>query len=235
MANVPVASATHTQNCLEATVQNRFAAWGKLAANVAGADARIQNETLNFCTSATDNDRGNQIWSAVDRNGTYTQTIVQTGLIQCSLSGPACDDTLNEARAWGRNSAAPGCGGFITVEPVPIRLGDPPGLQNYEVVRTAAEWRFIIGGVVHDTLPLGSICWTPSRAIWFGESWDSGDAIGGFAGNHVSLTNALYEPSVGGAWNSPSFNPGANCPIIDLAKYKCVAQNGQAIDFWTVQ
>lgn len=93
----------------------------------------------------------------------------------------------------------------------------------------------MIAGSEHDDLPLGSICWTPTRAVWFGESWDSGDAIGGSAGNHVKLTSAHYEATVGGTWSSPSFNPGANCPLITLPKYKCVAQNGQAIDFWTVQ
>ncbi len=186
-----------------------------------------------------DDDRANSIWVSIDDGGSFARNLMQIGVARCtSPQNPGCDGTMNQLFAWGREPLSPGCAGFIVREPLAYKIGDPTGINAYRVVHAGGQWRFQINGVTKEYIPDSSICWTTGGATWFGESFDLGDAIGGYAGAagfHFQLTNALYEETVGGQWFSPSFNPGANCPRIDLPKYKCVVQNGQAVDFWTVQ
>lgn len=87
VSTTPLASAADTQNCLESSTVNRFAAWGRNSANVAGADATIENQALNYCSSSSDNDRGNQIWAAVDRGGLEPRVPRSTRLCAPQPSG----------------------------------------------------------------------------------------------------------------------------------------------------
>ena len=113
----------------------------------------------------------------------------------------------------------------------------PGTTATYTTVRTASQWQFKQNGSVIGTVGLSSICWTPKRALWAGESWDRGDAIGGSSSNHVVVSSALYEATVGGIWGSPMFTIGTSgCTLSPtLARYKCNATSGQAVEFWTVQ
>ena len=235
--------ASHTGSCTKSSPSVNFASYPihpVPAATVVGAEARLQNESLSVCTGASDDDKANWIWVAVGAaGGTYPRSIVQIGIGRCVAPNPqqntGCDGTMNVLRAWGRDSGAPGCAGFLNQDPWVVRIGEPRA-NTYTVQKGGSSWQFVVGGSTLDTIPASNICWTGGTAFFFGESYDNGDAIGGFAGDPLSMTNALYQKA-GQSWQSPSFGVGGECPDRSPGPptYHCVTTNGQGIDFWTVQ
>jgi len=205
---------------------------------VAGAEAKLENQSLNICTSATDDNRSNAIWVGIDDNGGHKYDVIQVGIGKCKQSAnPDCDATTNQWMAWGRSHTVSGCAGFMDVKPVPAFLGDfPGGTWPYTVVRTSQQWKVQINGVTQQTIPLSSICWSKRRADWLGESWDIGDAIGGSSSDKFRVSSAIYEGSVGGVWTSESWTLGNTCNNMNLdPRWKCNVVSGSALDLWTVQ
>jgi hypothetical protein len=189
---------------------------------------------MDYCASASDDDRANWIWAAV-YSGQFQEDIVQIGLGKCKspqTQNTGCDGSLHILRAVGRNGAH-GCGN--TIVPWVVRIGSAgSGLNTYTVSKGGTTWSYSYNGSVLDSVPTSTTCWTPAFADWFGESVDNGDAIGGTSVNPQNLTNALYLSA--GSWFSPSF-AGDDCPnrTGPPPTYRCLRINGQAINFWTVQ
>ena len=226
--------------CAENNAVNRFKGFGKVTAAtvMAGAEAKLENQALNICTSASDDDRSNHLWVAVDANDNFGFDLVQAGLIHCKdpVNLNCNNYGTHEFWTWGRSHLASGCSGFSDVAPVNKYLGAfPSSSTTYTVVRTAQEWDVWVNGVEEQDVPLASICWTGRRALYTGESWDSGDAIGGLVDNKFRLWNALYEQNGGGVWSNTNWGTGAVCNLNSLARYKCNAPNGTSLDLWTVQ
>lgn len=196
----------------------------------------MENQTLGLCTTAADDDNGSAVYVSIEEDGGHAYDIAQVGVYKCEYAIAMCTGSIGQFYAWGRHNSQPGCSGFSNVEPLGTRVGGlPSGTWFFEVLRTSSAWKFSINGVVVESLPASTICWTRKRASWVGESWDTGDAIGGSAANPFALLGALYEPSVAGQWLSPSWSLGDMCNVSSAAKYKCNATNGQAFNLWTVQ
>jgi hypothetical protein len=148
---------------------------------------------------------------------------------------PSCSATNMEWWAWGRDPSLPACSGFSSRVPTPARISTSRSTKSFAVVRTSSQWQVWRAGVIAETLSLASICWAPNRGDWTGESWDKGDAIGGYGTNHFELTSAIYESTVGGVWASPGFPAGSEtCNLTPtLSKFHCSASSN-SISLWTV-
>ena len=229
-------AASHTGACTQGDPSPNFASYPVSAPSAIGAQATLETQSLDVCSGSSDNDKGNIIWAAVDQ-GSYVRSIVQIGVGRC-VSGTSqntgCDGTMNVVRAWGRDQSAPNCGSYMNQDPYIVRIGEPIA-ASYTVQKSGSQWQYVVNGSVWDSISSSFICWTGGRALFFGESYDNGDAIGGFSGFPFSLTGAIYLKS-GSNWQSPSF-VGTECPdrTSPPPTYHCVRINGQAIDFWTAQ
>jgi hypothetical protein len=231
--------AADTGTCAESSAVNRFKGFGKVLASAAGAEAKLENQALNICTSATDNNRANHVFVAVDGNDSLANDLVQAGVMHCvNNSNPDCTNYgTHEFWAWGRSHLAAGCAGFSDVPPIQHAIaGFPGGTWAYTVLKTSSQWQVKVNGTVQETLSLGSICWTPKRALYTGESWDIRDAIGGPVDNPFHVSSAIYETSVGGVWSNVNWGTGSVCNLAPTdARYKCNAPTGTSMDLWTVQ
>jgi hypothetical protein len=231
--------AADTGSCAESASVNRFKGFAKVLASVAGAELVLENQSLNICSSASDGSRGNFIWPGIDPNDGHVWSIVQLGLGRCQFTNYAdCNNYgTHQWWAWGRDHLSSGCTGFSDVAPSPRFMGAfPASSKTYTVVETATQWQFKVGGTVKEFIGTSSICWSPKRAMWTGESWDIADAIGGTAGNPFHVSGALYESTVGGAWSNSNWGTGNVCNLAPTdARYKCNAPTGTSMDLWTVQ
>ncbi|MES2209822.1 MAG: hypothetical protein V4515_06515 [Chloroflexota bacterium] len=234
---VPVAVlAADTGTCAETNFVNRWEGFLKSLPSMAGAEATLENQSLNICSSSTDGSRANHVYVALDDGGAHAFNIFQAGLVNCVdtfLPNASCNNNgTHEFWAWGRQS----CPGLADVAPNPKFMGAFPGSsRTYTVLKTSTQWQVKVSGTVTETLPLASICWAPKRTEHTGESWDIRDAIGGPVGNPFRLSNATYEASVGGAWSNMNWGTGGICNLSSDARYKCNAPTGTSIDLWTVQ
>ena len=229
------AFAADTAACAEPEKLANFKGFNKNENGAAGIEAELENQTLGLCVGSGDNDKGSAVFVAIS-NASHPNGIAQVGLYKCVSPEPGCTGSIGQFYAWGRHSSMAGCAGQSNVPPTANRVGGlPGGTWAYEVVRTANLWKFKINGVVVHDMPAATICWARERLGWIGESWDPGDAIGGASDNPFRISNALYQPGVGGQWLSPSWHVGAMCNVSTGAKYKCNAPNGQAFDLWTEQ
>jgi hypothetical protein len=79
-----------------------------------------------------------------------------------------------------------------------------------------------------------NICWTPRSAVWFAESWDAGDQIGGDSVNHISISLASDMVTEGGSWFATAFNASNACNYFaSYSVYHCDVTGSRALDIWT--
>jgi hypothetical protein len=199
---------------------------------VAGASASISSYSSLLCTTASDNDKGSFTFVAVgNANAGSGYSVYQFGLAKCSDPDYiVCTGSYRIFYAWGRE-LNDGNGACTEAKPSPRDLGAAPsGTHNYEVVRTSTLVKFILDGTTIHSIAASNIsCWTSTGMNYTGESWDTGDEIGGVVGVHQNLSGALYETSVGSSWTSPSFVSCSGWP----QQYDCLRVNGQRVEIWT--
>lgn len=196
---------------------------------------------MRLCYNTDQSISGSFQWASVG-DSTAAVDIVQVGYGHCLfISGPSDPDCLGNFYyywAWG------GCGvGSKNNGPTPIRIGaaltNPPANKDYYVIRENVGGVYYydgyVGGVLLQGLgadgtnivarvPASSICWdsdSPKREVsWFGETFDTGDAIGGWDINlvrkHLDYTSMRYSVNTG--WLTPPLV--SNCNGIPSA-YSC--------------
>lgn len=137
--------------------------------------------------------------------------------------------------AWGRTSSTPGCSGFSNRAPANNFVGYwTSGSHTLTVRHTGNYWYHHVDGVQKSSVSEASICWTPRRALWFGESWDLGDAIGGSSTNKFTISSLMYTNTEGGAWNNTAFSASSTCNYQDgPAPFNCEVAGAQSISVWT--
>jgi hypothetical protein len=197
---------------------------------VASAEAKIESISPLLCTTAGDRVHGGFAWIGVGGSENCPECIYQMGTAKCvNLDSPSsgCNGTFKMFYAWGRSHNYGGCPDVL---PFPISLGAAPsGSNTYSVVRTTTEIQFKLNGGTQTTIGNANICWTREDELYYDETYNRGDQLGGTVGDHQSYTNAIYEKTVGGSWFSPSFT---TCPST-YGFYSCTRVNGQALDMWT--
>lgn len=227
----PVA-ANHTASCSDGGQTNR---WKGNEARGAkhGAQAVLDSQTLNQCTSPGLFEISGS-FAFVNVEADAFNDIVQIGVGVCRWPGLSCSSEMRVYWAWGRTSSSPGCSGYSSRGPTIdyIQMHDGHS-HTYKVWHSANKWRVYIDGVEKKWVDESEICWTPTSASFFGESFDYGDSIGGESTNHYTFSGAKYANAEGGAFSSTSFaspcNYGAGAPVI----YKCSVTSGTSFDIWT--
>ncbi len=199
-----------------------------------GASGTIEGQNLDQCTNpAGIQTSGTFAWSALEDGGTGNSggaVILQIGIGKCRDFGNfGCGSDMRYLWAWGRDSTAPGCAGWSHIDPVPNSVGTWDGAaHDFKVYHQNNYYRFFIGANQVASVAERSICWTPTRAQWFSETWDDGDALGGSAGNPLVTSSTNYANAENGGffWTSlsaPCRFPGdslRHCSIVSPTSLK---------------
>jgi hypothetical protein len=178
--------------------------------------------------------------------------IVQLGYGRCYNTnngdpnlGTLCNSNYYYYWAWGTE----GCGPFNGTDgfgPKPIRIGaplsSPPSSADFYVLRHTVGGTIYYDGYVNGSLltgpnalgqtvsarvPASSLCWdsnqTYRKLLWFGETFNNGDSMGGWTGN--SRNHLDYNPlkySWGTGWQATSLVAPNPCNILaDAPTFTC--------------
>lgn len=228
LMTTPVA-ANHQASCSD-LYTNRWSGIG-ISGQKHGAVATLEGQTLDQCLNPGFIEVSGS-WAWVNVVGPADYDIVQIGVGKCREPGlNDCDSTMRVYWAYGRRKSSPGCSAYSDRGPTPTKIQQSDGLSHsYKVWHATNYWRVYLAGVQKASVAEAEICWTPSGAQWFGESWDAGDAIGGTSANKFRFSSAQYANSEGGAFTNTSFS---SCNINSGSIYKCSVVSGTSFDIWT--
>jgi hypothetical protein len=167
--------------------------------------------------------------------------IVQVGYGRCVRTnnnlglGTTCNGNYYWYWAWGTEGCGPADGSLPNYGPVPIRigasLGSTPPDADYYVLRHTVNGTVYYDGYVNGSLLTGTnalgnqvtarvaaseLCWDGNqqyrRLAWFGETFDNGDSMGGWAGStkdHLDYDPLRYSVATG--WLSTNLSAPNPC------------------------
>lgn len=164
--------------------------------------------------------------------------IVQVGIGNCR--SPTCSGGIHYYTGYGRNPTTPGCSGYSHRQPIATEMAFAyKGLYSHDlkVGHSPGNWYFYTDNTLLQLTADSNICWTGKQAVWFGESWDAGDAIGGPATDVADFGSTNYATTVGGGYTYTSFNPNLACNYgpAQAAYYKCDVIKSTEFLFWTAR
>ncbi len=167
--------------------------------------------------------------------GTHFNDIVQAGFGRCrSFTIPLCNDTNQIVWSWGRHNSTSGCQGWNNVAPVPLLIQASNGTdRTFKVFHYLNQWRVYLDNVDVKGVAESGICWTPTSASWFGESWDYGDAIGGSVTNKLRFRYVAYANCENCGFVSAGLSDPCNVNIPAGYPYYCDVIDGTTFDVWT--
>ncbi len=202
-----------------------------------GVSGTIEGQDLHQCGNpGFVETSGTFAWSALLDGGVGNgggAVILQIGLGKCrDPFNFGCGSDMRYLWAWGRDSSAPGCQGWSHVNPAPSSVGSWDGAaHDFKVYHQNNSYRFFIGNSQVAGISEASICWTPTRAQWFSETWDDGDALGGSVGNTLVTSSTNYANSENGGffWT----NLSAPCRFADDGPRHCRIVNATSLKTWT--
>ena len=202
-----------------------------------GASGTIDGQDLHQCT----NPDGVEVsasfaWSALGDGGSGMgggSVIMQIGIGKCRAPGFfGCGSDMRYLWAWGRDPSAPGCSGWSHIDATPNSLSGYDGAaHDYKVYHKDDRYRFYVGTTEKTSIPESWICWTPTRAWWFSETWDGGDALGGSLSNHLRTISTNYANAEDGGffWTGLA----APCKWPGGGIYHCTVVSATQVDTWT--
>lgn len=239
IAPPPTAAANYIA-CIEGGIGpiNIHQGQGQSGGQKHGASAVLENDYLNQCSPETHFPEysGNFAYVNVVPTAGGFNNIVQIGVGNCRGFGTGCATGMQYYWGWGRSPSAAGCAGKSNIEPYTNRIsGWSSGPKTLTVVHRNNQWELQISGVVKKTVPESDICWTPGMAVFFGEAWDSGDAIGGTSADPFSFTQAKYTGVENGGWFSTSWGANSICNYEDWGgnPYDCDHPSSTTVNVWT--
>ncbi len=254
---IPPVFATGEATCQSTSTSSAAGELGSSAGYIEGTRATIEGQSLPLCTGSAIS--GSFQWAAMD-NLSSVKNIMQIGYGRCANAnndlglGTVCNGNYYYYWAWGSD-----CGGIITGSdpswgPVALRIGaalaSPPATSDYYVIRENVGGIEYYDGYVNGSLltgvdalgntvsarvPASVVCWdgdqTNRRLYWFGETFDTGDSMGGWTGstkNHLDYNPMSY--TVGSGWSAPSLVPSNPCNYLTKAPlYACTIAASNAI------
>jgi hypothetical protein len=77
------------------------------------------------------------------------------------------------------------------------------------------------------------ICWNPNQSVWFGESLDVGDQIGGTVGSKLRIGSMNYANAENGGFTWTNFDASNPCNYGNGAPYFCDITGTRTIYVWT--
>jgi len=231
--------AAETATCSDA-YQNRWSGQNLTGGQKHGASGRASATVLNLCTSpiGLSVDLSVYFSNITPTTGSHFNDIVQIGYGKCR--SPNCPDsnTLYYYWAWGRDDATPGCEAFADQSPLLWNAGTwASGAHTFGVNHVSNQYRGYVDGVIEASAPESGVCWTPAKALWFGETLDFGDQLGGVLASKLHVTLTTYQSSEGGTFTYTTFNASQACnyqiPGNPPAPYFCDLTGTSSLDLWT--
>lgn len=201
-----------------------------------GTSGTVPGRTLQMCTNPNPvlEFDGSFYFSNVEPTNGSFRDIVQIGFGQGR--SPSLVGGMHFVSGWGRSTSTPGCAGFSNQDPLAVQRGVYDNKQHdYKVYHQNDMWRLLVDSVQKAGVPEGSICWSPGRSSWFGETWDRGDQMGGTAGSHLPVTLMNYANAENGGFYWTSLTVGQSCNYDNNppAAYRCSITTSKSIDIWT--
>jgi hypothetical protein len=223
-------------NCQEGPAAvNHWRGEGGDLATAAGASGTVPAATLALCNPGLVEVDGAFYFSNVTPTNGGFNDIVQVGFgaNRC----PACASGTRYVTGYGRTHTTPGCGSLGDKSPTADNTGAYVAAQHdFKVYHTANQWRFYVDNTLIRSIGEASICWTPKSVSWFGETWDSGDQMGGTAASKMSVNSMNYATAEGGQFFLTTFNPNLACnyaPNQPPAAYQCDITAATSLKIWT--
>lgn len=200
-----------------------------------GVSATIDGQVIHQCSNpgfiVT---TGSFAWVGLDGGGgSDGNVIMQLGDGECRDPGiNGCDSGFHWYYAWGRDASATGCAGFSHRNSSPQTLSGYDGAaHDFKVYHQNNAWRFFIGSTQVTSVSEASMCWTPTNATWFEETWDPGDALGGSLADKLGTNLANYANAENGGFFWASFP--STCKYNPAAPRHCVRVNSTSFNVWT--
>ncbi len=176
-----------------------------------GSSGTVPGRILNMCTSpGLFEVDGTFYFSNIEAVAPSFRDIVQIGFGQGR--SPTLSGGMFYTYGWGRSSTTAGCGTFSNHDPFATQVGAYVVAQHdFKVYHQTNFWRLFVDAAQKVAISEGSICWTPGRATWFGETWDSGDQLGGTAALKLPITLMNYANAENGGFQFTNLNAAQAC------------------------
>jgi hypothetical protein len=227
--------AAETADCSELWATNRWRGHAVQDANQKhGASGTAEAHTLAQCTNpGLIEASGSFSFSNVTPSDGGYNDIVQVGMGNCRAVN--CPAGMRYYSGWGRTSSTPGCSGYSNRAPVVTDEGAySSASHDFKVYHQTNYWRFFVDSTQVGSVGESSICWTPRVAMWFSETWDFGDQIGGTPANKLSVTLTNYASSEGGGFVWTNFNAAGACNYGGSgAPFYCDVTGTRSYSTWT--
>lgn len=227
--------ASGTANCSEFLQDSRWL--GEQASTTAqrhGAKATFEDWYLQQCTNPGLLEfSASEVWSnVVPTDGSFND-IIQIGAANCRA--PNCQGGMGYYYAYGVTHTTPGCSTFQDKSPNNNYLASWTAANHvYNVWHASNYWNLYVDSTRFRQVPESAICWTPRSSVWFAESWDYGDQLGGTYTDHLTVSGAQYTTTEGGSWVNTSFNPSGQCNYVPTnVPFNCDVTGAQSFDMWT--
>ena len=201
----------------------------------AGASAVVPAMTLSLCNpSPVYEVDGSFYFSNVTPGNGGANDIIQVGF--GSNRCPTCVSGTRYVAAYGRWHTTPGCYAMSDKVPTADDYGAYVSAQHdFKVYHIANQWRFYVDLTLIRSIGESAICWSPTKVSWFGETWDSGDQIGGTAASKMQVNQTNYATAEGGSFYLTSWNPSVGCNLGGSlpAAYQCDIYSSSSLRIWT--
>jgi hypothetical protein len=237
-ASPGMALAADTAACSEGGYFSRGLGYGSdiWSGHRHGARAVLQDQNLHLCTSPRVGEgSASTAWVAIEGNiaGYSPWNIVQVGIGKCRTAS-GCSTTMHDIWSVGWVEGTPGCSGWGTLVPSPHTTAFYSGGHRFTVTQISSNKTYRLSSYqyVRDE----DVCWTNNFVEIFNETWDKGDALGGYVGNHFWFTQMEFQETFGGSWrdlaglcNDRWREDGGTLESI----FKCRSEGTGAISTWT--
>jgi hypothetical protein len=230
-----VALGAGTANCSEGAATNRWRGVSVQDANQKhGVSGTAESHILAQCNNpGLIEFSGSFIFSNIVPAGGGFNDIVQIGMGNCRA--PNCPGGMRYYSGWGRTSTTPNCGTFSNRAPTATDEGAyVAAAHDFKVYHQNNSWRFFVGLAEVGSVGEASICWTPKVAVWFGESWDFGDQIGGTLADKMSVTSMNTANVENGGFTFTNLNAANACNYGGAgAPFFCDITGARSYDTWS--
>ena len=232
------ALAIGTQNCQEGPGKvNHWRGNGLTAGQKHGVSGTVRAFTFQLCTGPgfpVEID-GSFYFSNLIPAGGGVNDIIQVGFGQARV--PTLGGGMQYIVGYGRTHTTPGCSGAQDKAPLALSKGTYVFAQHdYKVYHQNNLWRYFVDNTQVYSTTEAAICWTPATALWFDETWDAGDQLGGTQAVHLTVQTTNYANAENGGFFLTNFNAAQACNWqngVAPAAYQCDIIDTDAITMWT--
>jgi hypothetical protein len=236
LATPATSLAASTTNCSEGPLAvNHWRGEVVAGGQKHGSSGTVPGRILNMCTSpGLFEVDGTFYFSNVEATTPSFRDIVQIGFGQGR--SPTLSGGMFYTYGWGRSQSTQGCGTFQDKDPFATQVGAYVVAQHdFKVYHQTNFWRLFVDQTQKVAIGEASICWTPGRATWFGETWDAGDQLGGTPGVKLPITLMNYANAESGGFFFTNLDAAQACNYNNAppAAYQCDITTTRSLNIWT--